>query len=384
MTRRSGDTIFVLQGDGALARIPEVPYETEDLLQRLIADYPELLGGEQIDPENPKRWLLVTREAGVPDDEGRGSRWSVDHLLLDQDARPTFVEVKRSHDPRIRREVVGQMLEYAANATRFWPADRIRSLAAEQHGGPDRLSQKLLDSGFVGPENPDDEDAVHEALEAYWRRVDENLREGEVRLLFVADHLPRELRRVIEFLNEHMTRVETLGVEIRQYAGESGDLKALVPRVLGQSERTRQQKHSGSTGSKPRLSRDELLQLCPDHVHGLYEEVLEDAERRGFEVRWNPKSFGIRLPGKPTCILYAYVPGVSGWEHASLSAYVRDVETDADKRALIGDLAALGWKPSGDYTANLALDRNSIEVAQRSLPAIWKLAEKSKAEYHGE
>jgi hypothetical protein len=63
---------------------------------------------------DPRRFLLVRREAPVPDRENGGIRWSIDHLFLDQDAIPTLVEVKRSSDTRIRREVVGQMLDYAA------------------------------------------------------------------------------------------------------------------------------------------------------------------------------------------------------------------------------------------------------------------------------
>ena len=38
---------------------------------------------------------------------------------------PTLVEVKRSSDGRIRREVVGQMLDYAASVTN-WQADTLR------------------------------------------------------------------------------------------------------------------------------------------------------------------------------------------------------------------------------------------------------------------
>ena len=53
---------------------------------------------------------------GIPGDEDGGGRWSLDHLFLDQDANPTLVEVKRSTDTRIRREVVGQVLDYVANA----------------------------------------------------------------------------------------------------------------------------------------------------------------------------------------------------------------------------------------------------------------------------
>lgn len=65
---------------------------------------------------------------GIPGEEGGGERWSVDHLFLDQDAIPTLVEVKRSSDTRIRREVVGQMLDYAANAVVYWPAESIRAM----------------------------------------------------------------------------------------------------------------------------------------------------------------------------------------------------------------------------------------------------------------
>ena len=60
------------------------------------------------------------------EEDGAG-RWSVGHLFLDQDSIPTIVEVKRSTDTRIRREVVGQMLAYAANAVVHWPVDRLRA-----------------------------------------------------------------------------------------------------------------------------------------------------------------------------------------------------------------------------------------------------------------
>jgi hypothetical protein len=86
----------------------------------LIAKHPEVLAGDQIDLDAPPRWFLIRREPGIPDSSDGGDRWSVDHLLLDQFGMPTLVEVKRSTDPRIRREVVGQMLDYVANAQAYW------------------------------------------------------------------------------------------------------------------------------------------------------------------------------------------------------------------------------------------------------------------------
>src|SRR2546428_562814 len=84
-------------------------------------------------------------------------------------------------------------------------------LAADTSGGPDKLDDRVRN--LIGVENTDESLTQ---IEDYWRRVDNNLRSGELRLLFVADELPRELRRVIEFLNEHMPRIDVLGVEVRQ------------------------------------------------------------------------------------------------------------------------------------------------------------------------
>lgn len=103
----------------------EQPYLREADLQDYLEACPELLSAEAPEPER-RRWLLVKREMGVADREGASDRFGLDHLFVDQDAIPTFVEVKRSSDTRLRREVVGQMLDYAANASAYWDAGRLR------------------------------------------------------------------------------------------------------------------------------------------------------------------------------------------------------------------------------------------------------------------
>lgn len=186
--------IYLVEGDGQLLEMSETAYPSEGDLQELIAKYPGVLPGAQIDPSAPRRWLLVDREVGLPSEDDGGRRWSVDHLFLDQEAIPTLVEVKRSDDTRIRREVVGQLLEYAANATAYWPSGAIRETfeANCTHHGLEPETELL---GFLqGEADPD----------GFWRQADENLRAGKVRLLFVADSISAELQRIIDFLAEHM------------------------------------------------------------------------------------------------------------------------------------------------------------------------------------
>ena len=119
------DEIYILKNDGQLEAMREQNFDLEDVLQQLVADHPELLSGQQIDPDNPRRWILVNREQGISDIIGGGNRWALDHLLIDQDAIPTLVEVKRSENSEIRRTIVGQMLDYAAHARH-----RVRRLKA--------------------------------------------------------------------------------------------------------------------------------------------------------------------------------------------------------------------------------------------------------------
>jgi len=78
-----GSGMFIIQDDGKLVPMTEQAYDSEDLLQQLIAEYPDLLAGDQINAAKPRRWLLISREQAVPSEEGGPARWSLDHLFLD-------------------------------------------------------------------------------------------------------------------------------------------------------------------------------------------------------------------------------------------------------------------------------------------------------------
>ena len=222
--------IFLLTKDKKLVEMKEEMYSSEDLLQSLLEEYPKLLAGDQIDSSAPRKWLLVSREMGLPSEEDSGDRWTVDHLFLDQDGVPTLVEVKRSSDTRIRREVVGQMLDYAANAVVYWPIETIRAKFEATCAAKQTSSEQVLQD-FIGEE---------EDQEKFWQNVKTNLQAGKVRLLFVADEIPSELKRVVEFLNSQMDPAEVLAVEIKQFIGQ--DLQTLVPRVIGQTAEAEKKK----------------------------------------------------------------------------------------------------------------------------------------------
>jgi hypothetical protein len=144
------DVIFSRQGQ-ELVPLAVAPYEAEAVLQELLEHHPQLLAGYQMSRGDPRRFLLVCREAPVADQDGGAGRWSLDHLFVDQDAIPTLVEVKRSSDTRIRREVVGQMLDYAANGTRYWGDGTLSQLFGRTCAGAGRDPAAVL-AEVAGPD----------------------------------------------------------------------------------------------------------------------------------------------------------------------------------------------------------------------------------------
>ena len=97
-----GAKIFLVDDSGELTPMTETAYGREVDLQELLASYPDLIPGDQINSEEPRRWLLVAREQSVPSKENETGQLSLDHLFLDQDGVPTFVlsiPIRYMHTP---------------------------------------------------------------------------------------------------------------------------------------------------------------------------------------------------------------------------------------------------------------------------------------------
>jgi hypothetical protein len=268
--------IYVMDEGGGLKSLSESAYDAEKKLQKLLQDHPDLLAGEQMTSKEPRRWVLADREFGISDDETSGSRWALDHLFLDQDGIPTLVEVKRSSNRELRRQVVGQMFDYAANAIRYGDVGRIRRLFREGNEEPEEKLQRRL--GVSDPE-------------AYWDEVRDNLDRGEIRMVFVADQIPSELRRIVEFLNGQLAPAEVLAVEVTQYEGEG--LKTLVPRVVGQTAEAEQKKQAGKTEWDESTFFKEVASRTSEEVARQMRRVYDLALESGCEVEWRfGDSFG--------------------------------------------------------------------------------------------
>ena len=117
-----------------------------------------------------------------------------DLVGVETSGRPVIIEVKLAQNNEARRAVVAQILAYAAN---------LHGMTREQL--EDRFEESLKKRGhesLVAAVQSAQEDALD--ADEFTAALDEHLREGRFRLVFVLDTVPTELMTLVAYL-EHVT-----------------------------------------------------------------------------------------------------------------------------------------------------------------------------------
>ncbi len=284
--------IFLMAGESGLVEMKEREYDSEAILQGILARFPTLLLDEG-EASDGKKLLLIKREMEVPSDFDEYSRWSADHLFISHDGVPIIVEVKRRTDTRIRREVVGQMLDYAANGIVYWPVENLRKCFQEncERDGVD-AQERMAE--FLG-------DRYDEAT--FWENVKTNLQAGKIRMVFVADVIPKELKRIVEFLNVQMDPAEVIAIEVRQYT--DGEHKALVPRFIGRTEEASGRK---SIARGPATNEQDFKAILSENAREFYDAMLALDCEDDLSVIWRSSGFSLNVSvgGRNVPICWGY------------------------------------------------------------------------------
>lgn len=289
-------TAYIIEADGSTNPMERVRCKNEEReLQHILEKNPDLLPGDQINPEDPRRWLQIAREMPVPNPSTGADQWSIDFFFVDQSAMPTFIECKRFEDTRSRREVVGQMLEYAANGHYYWNKEMIRNFA----------EKSAKNNGFSLEESlrelrPDQEIDV----DIFFEQVENNLREGQIRLIFFLEEAPMELKSIVDFLNRQMEKSEVLLVEARQY--RRNNMTVVVPMLFGYTEEARQVKRRAPVvdGLRKQWTHDSFFAAAraklPEKSVNTIEKVFEVCKSLSCNIAWGTGktdgSFSVKWP----------------------------------------------------------------------------------------
>jgi hypothetical protein len=192
----------------------------EKLLQELIHSDPGILPVEELD-----RAFVGLRPVCQELSLASGTKY-VDNLLINFDGRICIVECKLWRNPEAVREVVAQVLDYAAELSRL-SYSQLESAAAKacRRNGQDFLVQTVLGEGTSDEQKVDFIDALSQSL-----------RYGAFLLLIAGDGIRPDLRQIADLLNRSTLGFSLGLVEIAFYAnGEAGPFYA-QPRVLCRTE----------------------------------------------------------------------------------------------------------------------------------------------------
>ena len=174
----SGRNLLIRRAQGSWSAPAVTSYQDEAELRDMLAAEPRLLPGVG------ERAAAVV-EFPVP---GVGL---VDVVAVDHEGSITLVECKLRSNPEIRRQVVGQVLAYAAG---LWRGD----LTSFENAWRSRdAGTRSLVHAVLGEEHTDDEaDALRDACS-------DALRDGRFALVLAVDEITEELRQIVEYLNAH-------------------------------------------------------------------------------------------------------------------------------------------------------------------------------------
>lgn len=265
-----------VQINTSLSTLKEVKFEQEVVLQILLEQYPELIPSEEI-IGNPS-FFLIQREFPV-------STGYIDHLFIDHMMVPTIIETK-VNNPEIRRKIIGQGYEYLTSLSFELTGKQIDEYAKRHWKERYHIElQKRLDLSELNV-----------------KEIDKNLKKPRLRLVFVADFIPRELRKFVEFINSVSRGIDVYAVQLEQFL--LGDKKIISVNTWGPTESVIHDK----TVSFGLLSREEFINkinssqdLTPTEKNLFIvrvSKILDIAEECSFSIGWGTKSFRLSFPYK--------------------------------------------------------------------------------------
>ncbi len=185
-------------------------------IQELIHRHPRCLPISEIDPMFSGA-IAICRELGT-------SAGPIDNFLVTPSGLPVLVECKLWRNPEGRREVIGQILDYSKELTK-WSSSDVQRETSKRTGRKGNVVLDLI------------REAGHEVDEiAFNDALTFNLRRGRFLLLIVGDGIREGVEAIADYLQTHAGLHFTLGlVEMPVYSTPSGE-RLVVPRVLARTQ----------------------------------------------------------------------------------------------------------------------------------------------------
>jgi len=220
---RDGDSVRVIE---------QTRYATEQELQDFLINYPSLMPLDEAEA-NPLPLLPIGREVPV-------ASGFIDVLYLDASGLLTIAETKLKRNPEARRDVIGQILEYAAGIATW--SDQNLVAQAESFLSSEYAPGQYKGLTFEAAVNKLGAQAATEVerqidVASLRAKIGDALRNGQVRLIVAVDEIHDSLKATITFLNTH-SNFDIYLLQLIRF--ESGDGKEIfIPNLFGYASKVK-------------------------------------------------------------------------------------------------------------------------------------------------
>lgn len=215
---------IVIGPDNTIKQLTRIPFTQkkfdEGWLQELISNNPYILPVSEIEPFFTPL-IPIGRE--VPVDAG-----FIDNLFISPEGYLTIVETKLWRNPEARREVVGQIIDYAKDLNK-WDYEKLNKEVSLYHqntiGKPIGIIEKLKE---VHPVEEEDEPAIID-------NISRNLSQGRFLLLIAGDGIRESVEAMMEYLGQTPQLNFSLAlVELQVYelVTSAEKLLLVVPQII--------------------------------------------------------------------------------------------------------------------------------------------------------
>lgn len=218
--RRNGQPV-VIQNNVAqkLVRLPLDGKDfNEEWIQKLIYNHPAILPISEIEPSFSPL-IPVGREIST-------SAEFLDNLYISPDGYLTIVETKLWRNPEARQEVVGQIIDYAKELSKWSFAELDKAVSSFN-----RIYNNYSD-GVLATIRKIADDEIDEQV--FIDNISRNLKRGRFLLLIVGDGIRESVEEMIDYLSQSPQLHFTLAlIELQVFKlDENGSSLIVIPQVV--------------------------------------------------------------------------------------------------------------------------------------------------------
>ena len=191
MSDRISKQPVIINSNGDAVKLRRIPLTggtfKEEWLQHMLEQTPSILPTAEIAPIFAPL-ICVAREVHVKTDDNNSGR--IDNLYISKDGYLVIVETKLWSNPESRREVVGQILDYAKEV-REWDWTTLDNIYRAYHKTKRSLFDAIVAAGYKTADDQAD----------FIDNVNSNIRIAQFLLMIVGDGIRSGVEKIAEYMN---------------------------------------------------------------------------------------------------------------------------------------------------------------------------------------